>query len=143
VIARRELRAAERELVDAARAARRRAHAPYSRFKVGAAVRGRDGRIFAGCNVENASLGACICAERGALMQAVAGGMRPGQLQAVAVYAEDDPPSAPCGMCLQFLVEFARDADILLANRRGVERWRLAALLPRPFRTFPNDRGRR
>ena len=143
MIPRRRLQAAERELVDAARAARRRAHAPYSRFKVGAAVRARDGRIFAGCNVENASLGACICAERAALVQAVAAGMRPGQLSAVAVYAEDDPPSAPCGMCLQFLVEFARDADVLLGNSRGAERWRLSALLPRPFRSFPHERRRR
>ncbi len=138
-----DLEASERELVRAARAARRRAHAPYSGFKVGAAVRSRDARIFSGCNVENVSLSAGLCAERGALVLAVAAGVRPGQLRAVAVYTGADPPSPPCGVCLQFLVEFARDLDVLLANGRGVERWRLAALLPRPFRSFPGAGGRR
>jgi cytidine deaminase len=130
----------ERALVAAARAARRRAYAPYSGFKVGAAVRSRDARVFAGCNVENASLSAGVCAERVALVQAAAGGVRPGQLRALAVYALDAPPAPPCGICLQCLVEFARDLDVLLANARGVERWRLSALLPRPFRRFPRRR---
>ena len=132
-----DLEAPERELVAAARAARRRAHAPYSGFKVGAAIRSRDARTFSGCNVENVSLSAGLCAERAALVQAVAAGVRPGQLRAVAVYTGADPPCPPCGVCLQFLVEFARDLDVLLANERGVERWRLTALLPRPFRSFP------
>lgn len=132
-----DLAAPERELVQAARAARRRAHAPYSRFKVGAALRTRDGRIFAGCNVENASLGATLCAERAALVQAVGAGARPGQLRQLAVFSDDTGPTPPCGVCLQFLVEFALDLDVLLANARRVERVRLAELFPRPFRGFP------
>lgn len=132
-----ELDASELELVQAAREARRRAHAPYSGFRVGAAVRARDAGVFAGCNVENASLGASLCAERGAVMRAVAEGMRRGQLEGVAVFTTDDSPTPPCGMCLQFLVEFGRDPVILLANSRRVEKTSLRALLARPFTTFP------
>ena len=92
----------------AARRVRSRAHAPYSGFRVGAALRTRRGQVFAGCNVENASLGAGICAERSAVLQAVAHGMRPGDLEAVAVYTGDRRLTPPCGMCLQVLVEFGR-----------------------------------
>ena len=132
----------ERALVAAARAVRPMAHAPYSRFKVGAAVRTRGGRVFAGCNVENASLGAGICAERSAILQAVAAGMRPGDLAAVAVYTDTVRPTPPCGMCLQVLVEFGRDIDVLLAGPRGVVKRNLAELLPCPFTSF-RQRGRR
>ncbi|MFQ5600173.1 MAG: cytidine deaminase [Candidatus Krumholzibacteriia bacterium] len=131
------LDARERELVRAARGVRARAHAPYSGFKVGAAVRSRDGRVFSGCNVENVSLGAGICAERGAVMQAVAEGVRAGQLAAVAVYTRDTKPTPPCGMCLQVLVEFGSDMDVFLANPRGVQKCRLSDLLPQPFTSFP------
>ncbi len=128
--------ARERALVAAARAVRPMAHAPYSRFKVGAAIRTRAGRVFAGCNVENASLGAGICAERGAILQAVAAGMRPGDLAAVAVYTATARPTPPCGMCLQVLVEFGADVDVLLAGPRGVVKRSLAQLLPCPFTSF-------
>jgi cytidine deaminase len=127
-------------LVRAARAVRARAHAPYSGFKVGAAVRLRDGRTFAGCNVENASLGAAICAERSAMVQAVAAGARPGDLEAVAVYTGDRRLTPPCGMCLQVLVEFGRDADVWLAGPRALRRTRLALLYPEPFTDFPVSR---
>lgn len=133
---------AARALVRAARTARAHAHAPYSGFAVGAALRTRRGRVFAGCNVENASFGAGICAERGAVLQAVAAGMRPGDLRAVAVYTRNTPPTPPCGVCLQVLVEFGRDVEILLAGPKGTVRRRLLDLLPEPFTDFPR-RGRR
>ena len=129
-------------LVAAARRVRERAHAPYSEFKVGAALRVRGGRVFEGCNVENVSFGAGICAERGAILQAVAAGMRPGELEAVAVYTEEDRPTPPCGMCLQVLVEFGRKVDVLLAGPKGVRRTNLAALYPEPFTHFPKGRER-
>lgn len=123
--------------MQAARDARRNAHAPYSGFKVGAAVRGRDDRIFTGCNVENASLGASICAERGAVMQSVVNGLRRGGLEAVAVYTTDTKPTPPCGMCLQFLVEFGHDPIVYLGNARTIEKTSLRQLLRRPFTSFP------
>lgn len=139
--ARRELPAASaRALVRAARAARTHAHAPYSGFAVGAAIRTRRGRVFAGCNVENASLGAGICAERGAILTAVAAGMRQGDLRAVAVYTRAVKPTPPCGVCLQVLVEFGRDVEILLAGPKGIVRRRLSDLLPEPFTDFPRRR---
>jgi cytidine deaminase len=124
----------ERELVDAAMAVRDRAYAPYSRFYVGAAVRGQDGRIFVGCNVENASYGATICAERNAIAAAVAGGeLRPVM---VAVTATSHEPCPPCGMCRQVLAEFGEDLPILLVSDEGeVLRQRLSALLPLQFHT--------
>lgn len=131
----------ERELVRAARTARLAAYAPYSGFRVGAALRLAGGRIVTGCNVENASLGAAICAERAALVQAVAMGARPGSVQALAVYTTAESVTPPCGMCLQCLVEFARDLPVLLAVPGGVERTTLESLLPRPFRHFPTATG--
>jgi cytidine deaminase len=127
-------------LVREARRVRRYAHAPYSRFAVGAALRRRDGRIFAGCNVENASLGAAICAERGAVLQAVAAGMRPGDLEAVAVYTADRRGTPPCGMCLQVLVEFGREVRIVLAGPGRERVVQLADLLPEPFTDFARRR---
>jgi cytidine deaminase len=123
-------------LIEAARRVRQKAYARYSKFKVGAAIRTRDGRVFAGCNVENAAYGAGICAERGAVMQAVAGGMQPGDLVAVAVYTQDDAPTPPCGMCLQVLREFGADVRVLLANGKSVRDVTLHELLPVPFTGF-------
>jgi cytidine deaminase len=119
-------------LVAAARAVRGGAYAPYSRFRVGAAVRAGD-RIHAGCNVENASYGLTICAERAAVAAAVAAGAR--RLEAVAVASGTSPPTPPCGMCLQTLAEFAGPAlPVLLAGARGkVIRTTLGELLPRGF----------
>jgi cytidine deaminase len=128
--------ARDRALLRAARQVQRRAHAPYSHFEVGAAVRTRGGRIFAGCNVENASFGASICAERSAILQAVAAGMRPGDLQAVAVFTDDPRLTPPCGMCLQVLVEFGREVEVFLSAPGRVRRTALAALVPEPFRDF-------
>ena len=131
-----KLQTHQKELVEAARAARRNAYAPYSGFKVGAAVRARNGDMFSGCNVENISFGAGICAERGAILHAVSQGLRSGQLQAVAVYTRASQVTPPCGMCLQVLQEFGRNPEILLANAKGVRVVTLADLLPIPFTPY-------
>lgn len=124
------------ELVFAARAAQSQAYAPYSGFSVGAAVRTADGRIFAGANVENASYGLAVCAERTAVLSAVLAGVR--EITAVAVCTSLWPPAAPCGMCRQTLAEFAQDADVVLCSPTGpVQRTRLNVLLPQAFR--PTD----
>ncbi len=119
-------------LARAAAAARRRAYAPYSRFTVGAAVRA-GGRIYSGCNVENASYGLTVCAERAAVAAAVAAGAR--RIEAVAVASATVPPTPPCGMCLQTLAEFAGpDLPVLLVGaRRAREETTLGALLPKAF----------
>lgn len=123
-----------RALVSAARAVRKRAHAPYSNFQVGAAVLDERGRIHTGCNVENASYGLTICAERNAVAAAVAAGAR--RLRAVAVVTKTTPPGSPCGACRQVLAEFgADDMAVLLASPAGPpEETNLGALLPRAFR---------
>jgi cytidine deaminase len=120
-------------LVAAARAVRKRAHAPYSRFQVGAAVVDERGRVHVGCNVENASYGLTICAERNAVAAAVAAGAR--AVRAVAVVTPMKPPGTPCGACRQVLAEFgASDTRVLLAGPTGaVEETTLGALLPRGF----------
>ena len=124
----------QRALVAAARAVRKRAHAPYSNFHVGAAVLDERGRVHVGCNVENASYGLTICAERNAIAAAVAAGAR--RLQAVAVVTETRPPGTPCGACRQVLAEFGGDdLVVLLASPTGpADETQLGALLPRAFR---------
>jgi cytidine deaminase len=125
------------DLIKQARAARARAYAPYSRYLVGAAVRADNGRIYIGANVENASYGLSLCAERNAVMAAVLDGAR--AIEAVAVATDSSPPAAPCGGCRQTIAEFAADdAPVVLVNGAG-ERvdTTLGALLPRAFR--PRD----
>ncbi len=102
------------ELVQRAKAVRENAHAPYSRYKGGAAIATKSGRIFEGCNVENASLGGTICAERGAIMQMIAAGER--EPIACAVVTGDEEGASPCGICRQVLVEFARDMPVVLVG---------------------------
>ncbi|MHB8079645.1 MAG: cytidine deaminase [Candidatus Krumholzibacteriia bacterium] len=122
-------------LVDAARAARARSYSPYSHFAVGAALLGKSGRIYAGTNVENASFGLSICAERAAICRAVAEGER--DFTAIAVVTGEAHPTPPCGACRQVLQEFAPGLLVLLAGAGGpVEEWTLAELLPRAFTTF-------
>lgn len=121
-------------LLDAAWAAREHAHAPYSGFRVGAALLTADGAVVAGCNVENASYPLCTCAERGIIAAAVGQGrLRPGGLVALAVVTEAERLTPPCGACRQVLVEFAADLPVLLANRRERALHGLAGLLPQAF----------
>jgi len=128
------------QLLDQARRAREHAYAPYSRFTVGAAVLTATGRIFSGCNIENASLGATICAERVAIFRAVAAGHR--DLTALAVIADTPEPVAPCGLCRQVLAEFNPDCLVLMANTAGRTRLaNLKELLPLAFR-WPEGQGR-
>jgi cytidine deaminase len=119
-------------LVAAARAARRRAVAPYSRFKVGAALETVNGIVITGCNIENATYGLTVCAERVAMFTALAAGHR--RFRRIAVVAATEAPTPPCGACRQILWEFAGDIEVILANlRKEAGRHQLADLLPLPF----------
>jgi cytidine deaminase len=109
-----------------------RAYAPYSAFRVGAALLGTDGSVTEGCNVENAAYPAGICAERGALACAVARGVR--SFEALAIATEASEPTPPCGMCLQALAEFAPHLTVVSVTRTGqAARWALGELLPHVF----------
>ena len=122
------------ELVAAARAVRAHAWAPFSSFAVGAALRLRDGRLVTGCNVENATYGLTICAERVAVFKAISEGVRPDQFAAVAVVADTQEPTPPCGACRQILWEFCGDVPVVLATPEAVTAvHRLRDLLPYPF----------
>ncbi len=124
--------ALRKRLVALARQARRRAHAPYSRFKVGAALLTRDGEVVTGCNIENASYGLTLCAERVAVFKAVSEGVK--RFSAIAVVADSKRPTAPCGPCRQILWEFCGDIVVHVADLRGhVTSLRLSDLLPLPF----------
>ena len=136
------VRAADLErLVEQARVVRANAHAPYSRYRVGAAVLVRDGRIFAGCNVENATYGATLCAERSAIAAMVAAGA--GAPVACAVVTAGPTPGAPCGICRQVFAEFAREVRFALVAEdeqgrvRARRTARLSRLLPQAFRLKP------
>lgn len=119
-------------LIDVARQAREQAHAPYSGYRVGAALLAGDGRIFAGANVENRTYGLTICAERSALVSAVTAGET--NFQALVVVTGSSPPAAPCGQCRDSLAEFGVELPILLVNEAGERREQnLATLLPEPF----------
>ncbi|MDH3734279.1 MAG: cytidine deaminase [Gemmatimonadota bacterium] len=128
----------ESELLSQAREVMDRAYAPYSGFRVGAALEAADGRVFLGCNVENASYPVGTCAERVALGHAVASGAR--AFRRVAVASSGDRPASPCGMCRQALSEFGVDLEILSVAAGGeVRRWSLADLLPADFRLDEAD----
>ena len=122
------------ELITAAYAALENAYAPYSHFRVGASVLAKDGRIFCGANVENASYGLCCCAERNALFAAIAAGVRPKDIHALAVVSERERPPAPCGACRQVMSELMPgDALVLMAGRGGGEGKGGASPLPGGF----------
>ncbi len=120
------------ELVTRARAMRARAYAPYSKYFVGAAILGKDGKIYEGCNIENASYGGTVCAERVAVFNAVAAGCR--EFQAIAITTGGEKPAPPCGFCLQVLSEFSQNLPILLSAPTGdVVHTDLTKLLPFAF----------
>lgn len=121
------------ELARQAIEARQMAYAPYSKFKVGAALLTRDGHVFTGCNVENGSYGLCICAERVAICKAVSEGHR--EFQAIAVAAT--PLATPCGACRQFLVEFGMEIEVICVDADHSENrrtWMIAELIPESFK---------
>ncbi len=127
-----ELEAQIPALVAAATQVRERAWAPYSQFHVGAALLCEDGTVFTGCNVENASYGLTICAERTAVAKAVSEGQR--RFAAIVIVTDMDEPASPCGMCRQTLAEFAPGLPVVLAGLTGVRRdTNLATLLPGAF----------
>ena len=119
-------------VLKAALAARENAHAPYSHFRVGAALEDSTGRLHSGCNIENATYGLTLCAERVAVFKAISEGAR--TFRRIAIAADTDTLTPPCGACRQILWEFCGDIEILLVNPRGqTESHRLKDLLPRPF----------
>jgi len=116
----------------AALAAREYAHAPYSKFRVGAALEDTGGRVHTGCNVENATYGLTLCAERVAVFKAISEGVR--EFRRIAIAADTDTLTPPCGACRQILWEFCGDIEIVLLNPRGkCETLRLKELFPRAF----------
>ena len=120
------------KLVAAARKARRNARADYSGFKVGAALETADGSIITGCNIENATYGLTVCAERVALFKALSEG--PKKFRAIAIVFDTKHPTPPCGACRQILWEFAGDIAVVLADLRKETGWhQLSDLLPHPF----------
>jgi len=119
-------------LVCAAKRARENAHAPYSNFRVGAALRATSGRIFSGCNVENATYGLTVCAERIAIFKAMSEGER--GFNAIAVVTDSDTLTPPCGACRQLIWEFCGDIPVTLANLKGkTEVFQMSNLFPKPF----------
>jgi cytidine deaminase len=121
-------------LLDAARATMKNAHAPYSNFKVGAALRTKSGELFSGCNVENASYGMTNCAERTAIFSAVAKLGPAMEIAEIAVACEQDVPCAPCGACRQVIYEFGPDAIVYFAAKGGYKEALITELLPEGFR---------
>lgn len=129
----------QEQLIQEAIAARQKAYTPYSKFKVGAALLGKDGRIFHGCNVENASYGLCNCAERTAFFSAVASGYKPGDFSAIAVVGDTEDPIAPCGACRQVIIELGGpELAVILTNLKGdIKLTTAAAQLPDAFYLKP------
>ena len=122
----------QKELLDCARAALRSAYAPYSKFKVGAAVRTESGRVYTGCNVENSSYGLSICAERVAIFKAVSASER--KITQLAVWFDMNNPATPCGACRQVIAEFGPEAEILMGSPGSKVRIEsIKSLLPLPF----------
>ena len=120
------------DLLAAARTVRLNAQAPFSGFRVGAALETSDGRIVTGCNIENATLGLTLCAERVAMFKAISEGL--GQFVRIAIVADSAAMTPPCGACRQILWEFGGDLEVVLGNlERETGRYRLRELLPVPF----------
>jgi cytidine deaminase len=124
--------AEETDLLHAAREARTHAHAPFSHFAVGAALETVDGVVIRGSNIENATYGLTMCAERVAMFKAISEGHR--RFARIAIVADTNAPTSPCGACRQILWEFAGDVEVILGNlQQETARYRLLELLPHPF----------
>lgn len=122
----------DKHLIAAATRARDNAHAPYSNFRVGAAVRAKSGRIIGGCNVENATYGLTVCAERVAIWKAISEGER--GFDAIAVVTDTDTPTSPCGACRQIIWEFCGDVPVIMATlKNGQEIKQMKELMPMAF----------
>lgn len=123
------------KLISKAREARKKAYAPYSKFKVGAAIESVDGRVFTGCNVENASHGVACCAERVALYKAVSQGAK--SFRRIAIVTDTPVPTPPCGICRQALCEFSKDIEVVMTNMEGRTLvMSIKALLPYAFVSY-------
>ena len=119
-------------LIEAAKAARENAHALFSNFKVGAALRATSGKVYGGCNVENATYGLTVCAERVAIFKAISEGER--KFDAIAVVTDTDRLTPLCGACRQLIWEFCGDVPVAMSNLKGkVEVLKMSQLLPKPF----------
>lgn len=126
------------DLIREATRARENAAAPFSKFKVGAALLTREGKVYHGCNVENSTYGLTVCAERVALFSAIASGDR--HFTAIAVVTQSDEPSTPCGACRQLMWEYCGDIDVTLANLGGKQvHHKLSELFPFPFNFLPEE----
>ena len=124
----------EKELIDAAATVRENAFAPYSGFRVGSALETEDGELVVGCNVESASYGLTICAERAAIFTAVANGQK--RIKQIAVVTDTDELTAPCGACRQIIWEFGGDIPVIMSNLKGkTETVHMKDLLPKAFDT--------
>lgn len=120
------------DLISEAKKARENAVAPFSKYKVGAALLTKGGRVFHGCNVENCTYGLTVCAERVALLTALAAGER--EFKAIAVVTQSDEPGTPCGPCRQLMWEYCGDIDVTVANLAGKKTdYKLSVLFPHPF----------
>jgi cytidine deaminase len=126
--------AQQEQMLSSARAAFKNAHAPYSNFPVGSTILTESGALYSGCNVENASYGLTICAERNAIFAAVAAEGSGMRIKAVAVATERDGPCAPCGACRQVIFEFGPEAVVLFRGQSGAEQMLITKLLPEGFR---------
>ncbi len=118
-------------LIEAARAAQQHAHCPYSHYRVGAALETTDGTVFVGSNVENASFGLTICAERSAVFTAVSAGAR--SFRRIVVATDSEPPGPPCGACRQVLAEFGMELEVESVGPTQTRRWTLQELFPDAF----------
>lgn len=122
----------DNQLLDMAKEAKKYAYAPYSKFKVGAALLTKDGKVFTGCNIENASFGATNCAERTALFKAISEGEN--EFNAIAVVSSSEEFTYPCGICRQVLAEFMPDGEVVLSNKNGeTKKFLVDDLLPNRF----------
>jgi cytidine deaminase len=122
------------ELIAAAKKVRENAQAQFSGFKVGAALRSRNGRVYTGCNIENSTYGLTVCAERVAIFKALSEAEPLRSFEAMAIVADTDVVTPPCGACRQLLWEFCGDIPIVLSNLKGqTEEHRISTLLPKPF----------